>query len=244
MAGETPDWGVLSAQQTVFPVTDLGELAGRLGSIVTYDRRGDVVVVDDFSAGLASWTRLQPNGDEVVDLTTQRVLTGRFAVRLVNSASSAFNAGIRRNVPGAVKSRIGLEFAFGLVTTDSRVEAELRYFDGVDEWLWSVRWNDTGDLVEVLQAGGTYATLASDVILDVGSGTFHFLKLVIDMNTKAYVRALLNRRTFDLSAYSAQDVGSSTSDRLQLTVRAEKPGGGAQRTVYVDNVVVTQNEPA
>ena len=41
MPGETPDYGRLSSQATIFPTTDLGELAARLGSPITHDRAGD-----------------------------------------------------------------------------------------------------------------------------------------------------------------------------------------------------------
>ena len=68
MAGETPDYGRLSAQATVFPVTDLGELAARLGSIVSHDRRGDVIWLDGFEDGLDKWQPTTSGSGAAVDL--------------------------------------------------------------------------------------------------------------------------------------------------------------------------------
>jgi len=55
VAHGTPDWGVTAGARTVYQMTDLGELAVRLGSIVTHDRRGDVIFLEDFEEGMGRW---------------------------------------------------------------------------------------------------------------------------------------------------------------------------------------------
>ncbi|GAG01299.1 unnamed protein product, partial [marine sediment metagenome] len=37
---------------TRFPLSDIGELAVRLGSLCSYDRRGEVIFIDDFGHGV------------------------------------------------------------------------------------------------------------------------------------------------------------------------------------------------
>jgi len=52
MAHGTPDWGVTASKKTIYSLHDMGELAVRLGSIVSFDRRGDVIFSDSFQNGL------------------------------------------------------------------------------------------------------------------------------------------------------------------------------------------------
>ena len=49
------DFGASSGQNSTYGLTDLGELAVRLGSPVSFDRRGDVVMMETFEDGLDAW---------------------------------------------------------------------------------------------------------------------------------------------------------------------------------------------
>ena len=55
MARSGPDWGLRGGKATVFPLTDMAELAARLRSIDVYDRAGDVIALDDFQSGIDQW---------------------------------------------------------------------------------------------------------------------------------------------------------------------------------------------
>ena len=52
-----PDYGTQGPVSTVHSIQDLGELAVRLGSIVTFDRRGNVLWLDGFDSGIGAWSK-------------------------------------------------------------------------------------------------------------------------------------------------------------------------------------------
>ena len=55
MAHGHPDYGGAAPLATVYTLQDLAELAARLGSIDVFDRRGNVLLLDDFESGIKKW---------------------------------------------------------------------------------------------------------------------------------------------------------------------------------------------
>ena len=89
MARGGPDYGASSARYTIFPVTDLGELAVRLGSPVAYDRQGNVIYTESFENGLAGWDTDTSGAGASVDVSFGRGVHGAWAGRLVAGSDAA-----------------------------------------------------------------------------------------------------------------------------------------------------------
>ena len=51
-----PDFGITDTVQAKSIITDMGELAARLGAPNVFDRLGSIVWYDDFQYGLSRWT--------------------------------------------------------------------------------------------------------------------------------------------------------------------------------------------
>ncbi|GAI49683.1 unnamed protein product, partial [marine sediment metagenome] len=58
MSRGQPDYGSSAVKEVAGTLADMGELAARLSSIVEYDRRGDVVYLDDFEEPVLKWSPL------------------------------------------------------------------------------------------------------------------------------------------------------------------------------------------
>jgi hypothetical protein len=242
--GETPDYGRLSAQTTVYPVTDLGELAARLGSPVIFNRSGDVLHIDDFEAGVEKWPTDSLDGTGAAAyLSLAEARSGLFSYRLVGGSTATGRTRIAHTMPFPVLSRLGLEYSFNLPGSFGSIAINMRVFDGTNVTEYELRYTDTGDQLAYLDSGGTYTNITPTISLNIGTPLFHNWKLVVDATAGQYVKLLLNASTYDLSGIGARVTASATAPifqpRATIISRA-----GQNDSMYVDDAIVTQNEPA
>ena len=237
-----PDYGVGAPKATVYSLQDMAELAVRLGSIVSFDRRGDVVWLDDFESGIKKWEINASDADSGVAISSD------YCNRGANSAKVYASAGVDRWAAMAhyfalpVKSKVGFEVAFTIYPPDVHLNFILYpYFDPTREY-YEVRHDRTLKILQYYGSDGTRHTFATGVNLYGRDYHFNQAKLVIDLATKKYVRFLLNDVTYDLSAYAPPSWSYSGAAFVYAGIRMINQTANA-RTIYVDDAIVTQNEP-
>lgn len=243
MGHGTPDWGLTAGQVTVYQLTDMAELAVRLGSIVTHDRRGDVIWLDNFEDGLGKWDSSSSGAGAGVGLSSARARSGWLSALLTAGSDGSRYAEIYRGFNLPVLSRLGVEISFNVPVAFESLVLQLHVLDGSTRYRFEVTYDDANNRLDRLNDAGGLTTVASSVILAGWGKMFHTLKLVGDLTTGKYQRLILNDATYDLSdgaAFSSADAGAA---RLEMTLRVT--GRSAQNdTVHIDDVIVTQNEPA
>jgi hypothetical protein len=239
---ETPDYRQLNAISLAYPVTDLGEIAARLGSIDTFDRRGDVVLLHSFESGLGRFLAQLSGTGAAVDLSLTSPRSGQFSCRLVAGSTSQQRAGVATSVPVPPSSLIGLEASFVYLSVDtSAIRLQMVHQNQSRNYEYGLRWLRASQVLQVYNSSGAWVSVASGVPVGGGAGIFGTLKLVIDLANIRYVRGLLNRFAVDLSAYTPQDNGATAVDNL--AVGAHHDGTTGNPVAHVDDIIVTQNEP-
>lgn len=246
----TPDWGHTGPKETTFGLDDLGELAARLGSLVTFDRRGDVLWLDDFEDGLAKVNIAVSGGGAYGALETAKSRSGAFDLRLVGGSSDAWTAQAVYILGYPALSSFGFEVSVAFVgeldylqvrilldTGTVRVGASIRYERGATRW---TRLDHLGAYVPFIPAW-TFIPIYRP---------YHTIKLVMDPtvvdpavgHTGAWKRVLIDNGVYLTG-------GELTNPGATLGV----PGMRADVTlvsrnlfndfVRVDDVIITQNEP-
>ena len=241
MPRDLPDWGAQSSQVTVHEVTDLGELAVRLGSIVTHDRRGDVLHLDSFEAGLGKWAANSNGTGGAADLSIVSARNGLFAARLVAGLNGDRNAFIERYLPYPVLSGFGVEFSFSPQANVGNIQLDLELFDGVNVTSYIIRWDDVNNRLQYADDGGSFVTFATGIDLAGITTLFHTMKVVIDATTGVYNRVILDDVQYSLAGVAGQVAANARLPRLFVEIMNTGPGG-TNPTLYVDDVIVTQNE--
>ncbi len=89
----------------------LSETASRLGSIDTFDRRGQVLWMDDFEGGISKWT-LSGDAGYTIAASTDYAESGLVSCKMVTNAVLNNYAQIARMMPIPSLSKIGCEFSF------------------------------------------------------------------------------------------------------------------------------------
>ncbi len=243
MAHGTPDWGVTAGRSKVYQLTDMGELAVRLGSIVSFDRRGDVTFLDSFEFGLRAWTASTSGAGAAVDITTGAARSGFASARLVAGSDSNRAASIQHLDIMPALSALGAECSFALSSTIETLDLEHQIFDGTDFIDWRVRWDETNTRLQYFDSSGAWVTFATGVDLAGGAGLFHTMKLRVDFAKRQYINVVFNETSYGLDGIAPQVTASPLRPQLITEILLTGRSGQNDR-VHIDDVILTQNEPA
>lgn len=220
----------------------VGELAARLGSINTYERRGNVVWMDDFEDAPLKWrTDTQGAGAAVARDTASAYRKGH-SLKLTTGNATDDYAGVIHDSYVPHTTKLGWECAFALGSVIKTFDIGASIKDGADAYLAYLRYAASLDKLQIRTGVGTYTDIATSVVLfeeDIG---YHIWKLVIDWDTKYYLRAYLDGVEYDISAYQIPSFTQVVTPRMETSIYAYSPAN-ANRYVYVDDFILTQNEP-
>ena len=237
-----PDYSNVTGGEPAAGFYDRGEMAARLGSPVVYDKAGILVWYTDFEHGLQGITFGVDHADSVGSLTAERACHGAFSIKLDPRDAVDSYVEWRRIAYFLPVGNIGFELSLSLEPKPDNFHFIIKSRDGA--YVLNARMNyytATGNW-EIRKADGTYVTILTGFELQYGVGSWHPIKLVIDTKNEKYVRALIGRNVIDLSDYGVEKAEDDTLAQLEVGV-AVYGSAAAHAPVYVDSVIVTQNEP-
>ena len=243
MPRDLPDWGALNAQETVYEVTDLGELAVRLGSIVTHDRRGDVLILETFESGLRGFQAGVSGTNAAADLSMVRAAGGQFSARLKAGSTVLKSAQLSCEYPYPTVSAFGIEVSALLPAAASRFTCRLALDDGTTRYDIAARWNGPTERLEIQTPSGWVVVGEAAPLHVFQTRIFNVLKVVGDPASGEYMRLIFNEQDIDISAYSLLSAVSILEPHLHIGLH-HADTGTSNPIVYVDNLIVTRNEPA
>lgn len=245
----TPDWGLVGPKDTTYGLDDLAEAVARLGSPHLFDRRGDVLSITAWRHGLGEWEYTITGGGGAVCLATEHSRTGPYSIGLTAGNDPLLPTYLRLLLPYTVLSGYGLEFTFSESIFTAYHTSHIDIDDGADLWEFGLRvWRVTGNvavwgyLVGTLPAVNNWHVIHTAGPMVLIDKPRHTCKLVADASTQRYVRFILNDHTQDLSMYTLARAASVGNTEMMASIwhHAEALKNPIS---YIDNVVVTQNEP-
>lgn len=237
-----PDWSVYRIDSVTYTVMDLAELAARLGSIVTFDRRGDVVWLDHFGHGLTKWTPILDGDDAAAAITPAHFLSHGYSAKLTCGSSATRLASLRSYKPYPRTQPLGLEASFTVEANHQDFSIYARTTTDGQTHLYQLLWSEADDTLFYFSTAGFPIALTPTVELQHDDACFHTLKLVFDPINHLYVRAILNHQQWDLSAIPPYILPLAGGPYLAIIIQYQ---GDAETNAvgYVDNVILTQDEP-
>jgi hypothetical protein len=237
-----PDYGVSAGARTTYRWADLDELAVRLGSIVGFDRRGDVLYLDSFEDGYHRWFASAVGTGGLVSLSRAHARSGVYSLRLVTGSDSFRSAQAQRIWSYPVISAFGLEASFTLATNLQEIDMSIIVYTGALAWQVYGRYLHATHEWQVYVAPGNWVTIVTLTNPMVSPYSYHTFKLVGDPASGHYVRAILDAQTIDIHTLSMTSPVSAVEPQLYVQLKAISVVVNTA-TVYLDDVIVTQNEP-
>ncbi len=242
MGHGTPDWWGSEPGETTFQVQDVGELAVRLGSIDTFDRRGNVVFIDSFEHGLGPYLTDTYGAGSAVVLSTITARSGVYSCKLATGAVGLAYAEVGRYQPYPVLSKHGLEAAF--TVNDNAVDIWLGFYiyDGVNYTRFNVKYLPASDKWQYYGSDTAYHDLITGQALAASTNLFHVAKLVVDPEAGKFYYFLIDGTEVSMAGIAGYAVANAGAPRLEAWI-ALHGGAAAAATIYVDDIIITQNEP-
>lgn len=236
------DYGALAAKEVSASISDMGEVAARLGSIVTYDKRGDVVDFDNFEGPSLKWNTSATGAGSAIYLDSTYIKSGSQSVRLKTGNILNGAALIVKNIAVLSSLKLGVEVSFNLASLANDLRIWLSYYSGAVLVEAGLKFDLTNGILYIQDSAGNWKELATGLVLSTEPFIFHTLKLVADFATGYYKRLLFNFTEYDLSEamYRGADLTTAPQIRTSIQLVAKDSVGGS---LWIDDAIWTQAEP-
>jgi len=242
MARGLPDDSNIVKEGWIFGLDDMAELAARLDGVQGVDRLGHVIYLNTFESGLtgiyfwgdAPGCLMYPSGD----YSKSQGVSAYLATRAVATSEVSWVRG--QMYPSTLQ--LGEEFSFSLFGAVRYVRLYLDVFTGARWFQFYLRYDHTNGDLHYYVPGPGWTPLVNLGILYSGFNIWHNVKLVIDLTTMSYVRALIDGVVYLMTGLIPMSAGNLTAAHIA-------PGGSVYTStpvvaeLYLDNFILTQNEP-
>lgn len=225
----------------IFGQIDTGEQAVRLGSIVNFDRRGNVLFLENFENGIARWAPSYVGSGSIAHSSTY-ARSGGGCLKMVTGGTTNDYTRVTCYIPIRLQSTIGLEVSTILGGTDTLFSMLLQYFDGTNWQIGGLQYDNDSNNLKYRNSLGGWTDIMELAELVGGNSLFHNFKLAFDPSTEKYIRAILDGTEYDIDTAATYKGTSSTSPHCRIELNAKTIGGGGVATYYVDDVIATINE--
>ena len=219
----------------------LAELAVRLGSPISWDRRGQVVQMQTFVDGLGYCIGSSSGAGSSDGLDTGVFQTGKQSYKLVTGTDGSKSASITMYTDYSPSARVGFEITFSIADQPDNVYLVAAVYDGTYNYAVRMRWLKTTNKLQVFNSAEGYTDVC-DFQLPAAPQLFVSVKVVIDLDENEWVRLLSRGVEYDISAVVPYRALSDTHPYVTFRVQAVEDGD-TSHTIYVDRMIVTTNEP-
>jgi len=235
------DFGAYAVKEVSASVSDMGEVAARLGSIVTYDKRGDVVDFDNFEEPVLKW-RLSRTAGSTVILDNTNLRSGSQSVKLTPADAEDAYAGFYKSVPLIASTKLGFEVSFSYDADGIDLVILNDYYTGSYQYRPAVKIDlEAGKAYVLTTYPDTYTEVADFAPADVVFW-FSTIKYVFDLATGYYKRLLLDNHEYDISSLAIGSREDTFPASLDINIKAyTRVATGAN--CWIDDFIFTQAEP-
>jgi hypothetical protein len=239
---DTPDFYEYLPGSDRYSLSDMGELAVRLGSLSTYDRRGEVVWTEDWGHGYSMYSFYLDGTGAAVHLEAGYVDITDYTLKLIAGSTGVHTARLFKFWGGWVGDKLGFETAFFIRGAANYVYLIFdRYKNNVDRQ-GGIRVKPSNGELSIRNNTGSYTVIDTLGNLALPYNVFHYAKLCCNFETNKYMRLLFNQKSYNLSSYDLYNVACGGDNYYGLYIEVEGRSG-YNDTVNISHFILTANEP-
>ena len=239
---DTPDFDKYRPGSVRFSLQDMGELAARLGSSITYDRRGEVVFVDNFDNGVGSYAIGYSGGAGTMVTSALKSIHGGYSALFTTGAGTDDSVFANREFSSSDLGKCGVEASFCMTGSNTEFRITIEQFIDTQQKTFAVIVDKKNNQLRLWTGVSTETVI--DTLSWTGSLTniFRHLKLVVDFESMTYVRLLFDDKEYDLQQYGGFIVAVSAQNAY-LAILTAKTKVASSKQVFMGHVIITGNEP-
>jgi len=239
---DTPDFYEYLPGSDRYSLSDMGELAVRLGSLSTYDRRGEVVWTEDWGHGYGMYAFYLDGDGAAVHYDARYVDITDYTLRLIAGKTLTHTAQLYKYFRGWLGDKLGIETALFIQYPPNYIYLRFSRFRDSIQTIGELRIKPaTGELAIRNDTGGyTVIDTIGNVVLTYK--IFNYMKLCCNFSTNKYMRLLFNQKSYNLSSYNLYQVAAGSDIYYFLYIEVD--GAIAYNCeVNISHFILTANEP-
>ena len=241
MVHTLPDYTSKWRSDTPTVNLNVSEIARRINPVSSPDGRGRMRWFDDMQ-GLEDGWYYQTVTSGAHSVTTEQPYTGDQAFRLETGVLLNSIQRMSKHLYPGDNPRQGVECIFANLLNDGSFVMEFSIQNGTESSLGSLRLDLKNDIIYFNPTwAGVFHNIAAHPFRPA-SLAYLTVKLVMDFETKMWVRAIVDGIEYDLSAWEATPVIAATGYRTLITLAAENIDAEVCR-FNVGAVFLTDQEP-
>jgi len=235
LAGRAP-------KKVVHSLYDLGELATRLESPNTFDRLGDTMFMDSFEYNMGHWEISTGGTASSADLSELAVRSKRYSCKM--DAGNVANASVQITAynPYPYATRLGLEFSIAMQYTDDQWELILYIIKDSKRYKAEIGYHHPSNVLYYIDESNNPVELENAYLIFAWFKNFYTYKMVVDIETMQYVRVLAYGKLWDLEGKNLYYDDVEMNNHLEIAIKYTALTVNT-KTCFVDDVILTQNEP-
>ena len=242
MVHGTTDWGDRNPKKITYTLSDMAELAVRMGSFVNYDRRGEITWLNGFDQGGRDYQVTGTGVGNEVYLTCDQALNGGLCLVLKTGIAAGNVSEIDKYLRVPELGGIGIEATFSPDTKTQSFYIWVTLYDGAIKWDFTWMYDHVAGTLHIWDKTlGNIIVGTPGILRDLFSN-YHNFKVRFNTLTNKYMRASIDSMDYELSSYDARVTADATTPNMWVSWYATGIGGGSSE-VRLDNVIVTQSEP-
>ncbi len=220
----------------------MSELAVRLGSVVSFDRTGTVIFIERFENGISGWEHNSSPAEAFAVPTARYYSITPYCLKFKTTTQQSSISGIYKGIPIPYVSRMGFEFHIKQLSNINHFLVSFIIYDGTYEYAVIIDFDQVGNEINLYSGIPSWETIRSYNLNQGSASPFHVIKIVVDLEAETYYRLVIDEQDYDISHISVK----KTKDDTEAYLYAEfflYSFTTVSRTLYLDNFIVTIDEP-
>lgn len=205
---------------------------------LTFDKRGTVIRWADFESGTPNYYA-DITGAPTHGRSNTVTCNGDFSYKIDGDDSNYVEVEMHTN--DFHVGKVGSSVMFSSSGADYYVENSLYYYDGTNFIAAVLKYDRTAEKLYYLNSALAYIEIAELPCLNYDN-CFSTLKVVADFDSGKYIRAICFGNEYDLSDCELYTAASAIAKHLKCSTKAQGITAGGM-IVYLDNFILTENEP-
>lgn len=223
-------------------IDDKGYMLIKQLPLLTFDRKGDIVLYDDFEDGLNKCKFAGSGTGAACAINMAHVKRGSVSVKLTGGSTANYWGRLSHYTPYLTLSKWGYEISFLLGELYDYALFSLECSTGSVWKIGRIKIDFTNFKLQYYNNVADYVDIATGFKLYPGDKLFHTIKLVCDMENDKYVKVIIDNNQYDLSGI-ALSTGSTSTEPMALVRTFLYSESGYNGYIYLDDCILTQNEP-